>query len=677
VATYTQTDRLVSVSTQLGPDALMLTDFVGVEAVSMLFHFRLDLLSENAKVPGRDLLRTPLVISIQTEDGGERNIHGLINRFAQLGQRDDLTAYRAEVVPWLWFLTRSVDSKVFQNLSVPEIAEEVFKSLGYTDFEFKCGSHPKREYCVQYRETHFDFISRLFEEEGIFYFFQHSDSKHTMVIADSNAAMVKLPGRATLQTARDPKGELDVVTSIVREDAIHVGKMTVRNYDFLQPSLGLLNTIEGDGMEEVYFYPERHTTPEEGERLARLRLELEEAQGRIVRGDSTYRHLVSGHRFTLAGHFDPELNHTYVLTQVRHAASSSDPRSWGSETSRYQNTFMAIPADVPYRPARVTRKSLIYGTQTARVVGPAGEEIYVDAHSRVKVQFYWDRLGKKDEHSSCWVRVASTWAGKQWGMIHIPRIGQEVVVQFLEGDPDQPIIVGSVYNAEQPPPFSLPDNKTQSGVRSRSSLGGGPDTCNEIRMEDKKGSEQLFIHAEKNQDVEVENDRTLWVGHDETTTVDNDRTESVGNDETITIGGNRTESVQKDESITVTGARTESVGKDESVTIGASRTASVAKDETLDVGQSQTISIGKDETRSVGANRTTQVGKDDSLQVGKKLIINAGDQIVLKTGSASITMKKNGDIVIKGKDITMDASGAITGKASKNVALKGSKVLNN
>jgi type VI secretion system secreted protein VgrG len=669
VTNYTQTDRLVGVSTQLGPDALMLTDISGVEGVSMPFHLRLNLVSEDAKISGRKLLRTPVVVSLQLEDGGTRHVHGLVSRFAQLGQRDDLTAYRMEVVPWLWFLSLSRDCKVFQKLSVPEIVEEVFRSQGYTDFEFKCGTHPKREYCVQYRETHFDFVSRLLEEEGIFYFFEHTDSKHTMVIADRNVGMPKPKSGSTLRMARGTVGERDVVTSLVREDAVHVGKMTVRNYDFLQPSLGLLNTIDGRGQEEVYHYPERHTTPEEGERLARLRLEQEEAQGETVRGESSCRQLVSGHRFTLADHFDANVNQTYIVLQVRYAASSSDYRSWGSETSRYHNTFTAIPAGVPYRPPRVTRKSLVNGTQTARVVGPAGEEIFVDAHSRVKVQFYWDRVGTKDEHSSCWVRVASSWAGRQWGMIHIPRIGQEVVVHFLEGDPDQPIIIGSVYNAEQQPPFSLPENKTVSGVRSRSSMGGGSDNFNEIRLEDAKGREQMYIHAEKDQDIVVENNRTDSVGSNETI--------QIGHDQSITVGHDRVESVGNDESISIAMNRTESVGKDESIDVGGSRTRSVAKDESVDIGQSSATSIGKNEDRTVGDSRTTQVGKDDTVQVGKKLRINAGDEIVLTTGSASITMKKNGDIVIKGKDITIEGSGAITAKASKNVVLKGAKVLNN
>jgi type VI secretion system secreted protein VgrG len=329
----------------------------------------------------------------------------------------------------------------------------------------------------------------------------------------------------------------------------------------------------------------------------------------------------------------------------------------------------------------------VQGPQTAMVVGPAGDEIYTDKYGRVKVVFHWDRRGqeKKDENSSCWIRVSSPWAGKAWGGIAIPRIGQEVIVDFLEGDPDQPIITGRVYNAEQPVPYELPANMTQTGIKSRSSKSGTPDNFNEIRFEDKKGEEQVFIHAEKNQDIEVEKDETHWVGHDRTKTIDNDetthvkhdRTETVDNNETITIGNNRTESVQKDESITIGKNRSESVGENETVSISGKRALTVDKAESISIGDSRTDQISKNEDVSIGKNRQVSVGENDSLQVGKKLVLDAGDQITIQTGSASITMKKDGTISIKGKDITIDGSGKINVKASSDVVIKGSKVSQN
>ena len=311
----------------------------------------------------------------------------------------------------------------------------------------------------------------------------------------------------------------------------------------------------------------------------------------------------------------------------------------------------------------------MYGSQTAVVVGQSGEEIWTDSQGRVKVQFYWDRNGKKNDDSSCWVRVATSWAGKNWGFIQIPRIGQEVIVDFLEGDPDRPIVTGRVYNADQTPPYTLPGDQTQSGVKSRSSKGGGTDNFNEIRFEDKKGSEQIVIHAEKDEQIDVENNESVTIGKD--------RTESVGANESITIGKNRTESVGGDESVSVDGNRTHSVTKNESVSVDGNRSLTVAKDETIDVTGKRTDSVGKNEDVTIGENRSGNIGKDDTLSVGKNLAMDAGDSVTIKTGDASITMKKNGDIKIKGNNITIEGSGKINVKASSDVTIKGSKVSTN
>jgi len=664
MADYTQADRPFKVETVLGPDVLLLQGFSGQEGVSTPFSFTLDLVSQEASVSANDLLRTAAVLTLKLAGGGQRVIHGLINRFVQLGQSDELTFYRAEIVPWSWFLSLSSDCKIFQNLSVLEIVEQVFGDQGYSDFEVKCvRNYAAREYCVQYRETHLNFISRLLEEEGIFYFFQHSKSKHILTLADDVSAVKPCPGQSTVRVSPMPEAaqEQDFVTAFEREHAAFIGKVTLRDYDHLQPSLRLESSVSGDGREEIYDYPGYYTQLEDGERLARLQLEEQEAWHEIVRGESTCRSLQSGYSFDLEDHYLKDANQTYQLLQVRHSARGADFRARDPATFEYRNDFLAIPHSVPFRPPRTTPKPVVQGSQTALVVGKAGEEIWVDEYGRVKVQFYWDRDGKKDENSSCWVRVSTAWAGKGWGVIQIPRIGQEVIVDFLEGDPDLPIITGRVYNAEQMPPYDLPDNQTQSGVKSRSSKEGGTDNFNEIRMEDLKGSELLYVHAEKNKQVVVENDRT----------------ESVGNNESISIGKDRTENVEKNESISIGENRTESVGKDESITIDENRTRSVGKNESIDVSGDRSLSVGKKEDCKVGDSRSTQVGKDDQLQVGKKYELVAGDQITLKTGSASIVMKKDGTIQIKGKDIKIQGSGKIQIKASSDVNIKGSKVTNN
>jgi type VI secretion system secreted protein VgrG len=447
------------------------------------------------------------------------------------------------------------------------------------------------------------------------------------------------------------------------------------------------------------------------------------------------RGLCAGGLFSLKGYPREDQNREYLVTSVRHSISVDDYHSGskGGSPADYTNNFTVIVSKTPFRSARITPKPIVQGPQTAVVTGPAGEEIYTDEHGRVKLKFHWDRHNKKDENSSCWVRVSQLWAGKNWGGIHIPRIGQEVIVEFLEGDPDRPIVTGRVYNGEQVPPYALPANKTQSGIKSRSSKGGSGANFNEIRMEDKKGEEQLYIHAEKNQDNVVENDETTTVGHD--------RTEDVGHDETIHIGNNRTETVDVDETITIGNNRTETVGVNESITVGANRTRSVGGSEsvavamqrthmvginetigigaaqeigigafqavaigayqTVDIGANQSINIGVNQDTKVGSNQSLAVGGNqsesvdgnvsvsvdgnrgtsikgnDSLKVGKNLVIDAGDSVTIKTGSASITMKKDGTIVIKGKDITVEGSGKIDAKASKNIVMKGQKILQN
>ncbi len=659
---YTQAGRPMRVDSDLGEDVLLLEGFAGEEGVSTPFTFTLDLVSVNGRIAAESLLHTPMPVTLVLADEGERTIHGLVRRFAQLGKRDDLTIYRAEVVPWLWFLSLGTDCRVFQHLSVLEIVEHVFGALGYSDYQIKCvKSYPKREYCVQYRETNLEFVSRLLEEEGIFYFFEHSPDKHLLTLADGPSAVRACPGQSTARLLEGRMAGEDVVTGIEREYAIHTAVVTLRDYDYLQPQLELESSVSGPGRGEVYDYPGKYTATSDGERYARLILEEREARQQVVRGQSHCRAFGSGYRFELTDHYRPDANQSYQLLHVRHRGSGGVFQSSTPAVLEYQNSFVAIPHSLPYRPPRRTPKPVMQGSQTALVVGKAGEEIWVDKHGRVKVHFYWDRQNKGDENSSCWVRVATSWAGKNWGAIQIPRMGQEVIVDFLEGDPDRPIITGRVYNAEQTPPYGLPDSQTQSGVKSRSSKGGTGENFNEIRFEDMKGSEVLFIHAEKDKQVEVENDRTESVGHDENITIGNDRTENVEKNETITIGENRTESV----------------GKDEKITIGANRTESVAKNETIDIGQSRKETVGKNEDVSIGDNRSHTIGRSDKLTVGKELLIGVADKIVIQTGDASITMKKNGDIQIKGNNITIQGSGKIQVKASSEVNIKGSKVTNN
>jgi type VI secretion system secreted protein VgrG len=546
---------------------------------------------------------------------------------------------------------------------------------------------------VQYRESDFNFISRLMEREGIYYYFRHGKNRHELVLVDAPDSHAPCPAQHQFRFATDEHGDggnFDPVVEWHARRRIETGTVSLADHDWLKPATSLLVTTKsGDkgrpAKLEVYDYPCHYTEKAEGERYAEVRLQEQGARLMQAQGAGPLRSMAVGFNFELSKHPQPAENGKYLAVATVFELDNSSYFS-GEGESRIDCRFIAIPAAQHYGSESQAVRTRVAGLQTAVVVGPAGEEIYTDEHGRVKVQFHWDRIGKRDENSSCWVRVATPWAGAMRGWVSVPRIGDEVVVDFLEGDPDRPMIIGSVYNGAQKPPWELPANRTQSGLLTRSSKGGtGQANANVLRFEDKKGSEQVWLHAEKDQLIEVEHDEDHTVGHDrrksvgqdETTDVGRNRTETVGKDETISIGANRTEDVGKNESITIGDNRSESVGKNESIDIGKNRDETVGDNETVSIGKNREHKIGKDEKHEVGENRSTQIGKDDKLQVGKKLYIEAGDEITLVTGSASISMKKDGTIQIKGKDITVTGSGKIGIKASSDVVIKGSKIAEN
>jgi type VI secretion system secreted protein VgrG len=535
---YTQEDRPIRIKTSLGETELLLSTFSGSEAISEPFQFFVTMLSENTSIDLKGLLQTAATIYLVLADGTERPFHGLFRsvRQRQMG-KDNLVGYEGVIVPKLWFLTLNSDCRIFQNKSVTDIVEQVLSENGITDYRLATtGTYSPREYCVQYRETQFNFISRLLEEEGIFYYFEHEESKHTIVFSDRSGTLKPCPGQATAKySGMAEDSDEDSVHEMDWEERAFTGKVTLADYNFETPNNNLKTTATGANNFEYSDYPGEYLTVSDGERYAKLRAEELEALRSVINGNGNCRAFSAGYRFTLQEHYRNDLNKAYVLTSVSHSADATAYRSGAAGSFSYHNSFEAIPQATPYRPARVTRKPFVQGAQTAVVVGKSGEEIWVDKYGRVRVQFFWDRVGKKDEQSSCWVRVSQVWAGKQWGWMTIPRIGQEVVVDFLEGDPDRPLITGRIYNADQMPPYTLPDNQTQSGIKSRSSKSGGTANFNEIRFEDKKGSEMLTVHAEK--DME--------------TTVENDDTQTVQNDRKITVNGKHTEDITKDTSITI------------------------------------------------------------------------------------------------------------------------------
>jgi type VI secretion system secreted protein VgrG len=541
---FTQANRRLRIATPLGPDELLITGLTGTEGISTLFHFQAELLGRDEHVDFDAIVGKGVTISIAA--GKQlRYLNGIVSRFSQSGTVGRHASYRADIVPWPWFLTRTTDCRIFQKKAVPDIAKEIFGEYGFSDYRFRLnGTYDPREYCVQYRETDFTFVSRLLEEEGIFFFFDHEDGKHTLVVGDSPHAHEPCPVLSQVRFMHESgtgSDDDDIVTWFAKEQEVRAGRYSHTDYNFKTPSLDLSASATGADPRpyELYDYPACGPTRSRTEALVRIRQQEEDATRVRFGGAGFVRSFSPGWKFTLRAHGDgvsATFDGNYVLTAVRHRAKESYAAGEETEVS-YDNDFECVEGSVVFRPPRRTPRPVIHGVQTAMVVGLAGEEIFVDEYGRVKVQFYWDRLGKWDENSSCWLRVSHDWAGKNWGIVSIPRIGQEVIVSFLDGDPDRPLITGRVYNAEQMPPYTLPAGKTQSGIKSRTTLGGTPSNFNEFRFEDKKGGEEIYLHAEKNWTVHVKDGEAKTVGSSIST--------SAGGSISRSAGGNHSRTADK------------------------------------------------------------------------------------------------------------------------------------
>src|SRR5579884_250427 len=692
-------------------DSLKVLRFSGHEAISELFHFSIELASKNPGIDFDSILGKPASLSLRGL-GGKRIVHGLVHSFEQTGNIGGWACYRAGLVPTVWTLSRRTDCRIFQGLTIPDIIKQVLTDAGVPSDQFRISlkkSYKVRDYCVQYRESDLFFMTRLMEQYGLFYFFEHTAEKDVMVIGDDPVAHVSIGGKDELIYSSVGSPEVESITEFRLNEEIRSGAVSLRDYDFKKPNLTLEESAKANGFKslEVYDFPGDYVSPDEGTALAKVRLDAIQATRQVGSGQSDCRRFIPGFLFKMDRHPRDSFNQGYLL--IRLSQTGSQPQVIGADSGGkgeelvYQNDFDCIPSHVPYRPPQRTPRPLIQSVQTALVVGPGGEEIYTDPFGRVKVQFYWDRQGKKDEKSSCWLRVAQPWAGAGWGAMFIPRIGQEVTVAFLEGDPDRPLIIGSIYNGVNTPPYPLPAQKTKSTIKSNSSIGG--EGFNEIRFEDAKGSEEIFIHGQKDWTIAIQNDKNQQIGHDETLTVGNDRTkkveknqsEDIGENKTITVGKNHSESIGESASISVGKDETIDIAKDQTVTIGKNQTVSVAEAQTISVGKdlSETVSgnanvsiskdlissVGKNLTLDIGENASIKAGKNGTLDIGgdlngsvsKKMTISVTDsinitsdkEIVLTAGDASIVLKKNGDILIKGNKISVKADGDIVMKGSK------------
>jgi type VI secretion system secreted protein VgrG len=635
-----QENRSLAIATSLGPNELALASASMHEELSRVFRIEVDLRSENSNVDFNKIVGQNATIQLALNHGKQRYFNGFVSRFVQSANVGGLARYRATLVPWLWFLTRTADCRIFQEKSVPEIVEEVFQHHKFSDYRLSLsGSYQKREYCVQYRETDFNFVGRLLEQEGIYYFFEHGNGTHTLVLADSIEAHKSFPGYeevAFREVEMGPAAEREVINDWLMTQEVQPGVYALSDFDFKKPRTSLrtsanLSRPQGGSDYEVYDYPGEYSDYSEGERLTQVRLDEFQVQHEILRGQALSRGLAAGYTFTLKDHPRRDQNREYLITNVAMEVDAGEFASNGNGHGGvpfFSCGLTAIDVKQTFRPARQTPKPIVQGPQTAMVTGPKGEEIHVDKYGRVKVQFHWDRHGQADENSSCWIRVAEHWAGKKWGAVFTPRIGQEVIVEFLEGDPDRPLITGRVYNDTAMPPYELPAFKTISTLKSNSSPGGAG--FNEIRLEDKKGEEQVFIHGERNMDVRVKHDAFETIENDRHLIVKNDRLEHVENNRDDIVDGDHKEKISKDRHLNVAGKEAKQVGKSLSLTVSG-----------------DVIEVFK-------ANHSEQTSQNLYLKASG-VVIEAASGLTLKCGASSLVLDASG-VTVKGALVVLDGA---------------------
>lgn len=664
-------ERKTTVQTPLGPATLTFTHLIGHDEISRCFAFTVGFVSSDENVDALKLLGKP--ISVEGEAGDpKRWFSGLVSDFRLTRIEEGFAYYEAELRPWLWLLANTTDCRIFQNMSVVEIVEQIFSKYKPAKFEKRLqGSYEAREYCVQYDETDLDFVQRLLEHEGIMYFFEYGDGEHTLILADAMNKLKPAPGYTTVKfrAEGDPvRRDQEYITQWVATSSVHPGAYAHTDYDFTKPGADLMaqstqpfSHAESQG--EHYRHPGAHLNVGRGDAVALVRREEIQAAHQRITAGGTVRGLASGCTFKLENfrRKDQNTEHVVLRAEYRLFDPGYRPAGYAGEET-FHAALQVAPTSIIYRPQRITPRPIMRGPQTATVVGPSGEEIFTDKYARVKVQFHWDRLGKKDQNSSCFVRVSQTWGGAGWGFIQIPRIGQEVIVDFLEGDPDRPIITGRVYNGKEMPPYELPGNATQSGLKTNSSPGGGG--WNEMRFEDKAGSEEVYFQAQKDHNLLIKNDRGKLVQHDQSDRIDNNAKHSVGVNLDEDVGNNKTTKVGVDRTVNIGSNDTETVGINRSLTVGADETIGIGANSTETIGSNHTQTVGIVQTVVVGAARIDTVGAAETRTVGAAQMNTIG-----ATRSVSVAISQSHDIGTSDSwDVGTDQSIGIGGGQTSQIA---------
>ncbi|CAO5674933.1 MAG: hypothetical protein HEEMFOPI_00148 [Holosporales bacterium] len=619
----TQENLDLKITTTLDDDALILDEVTVEETIHALFEINIIAHSTNIDIDLNGTLGQNMTVSLNFHEG-KRYFSGIVARFEQLhtspaqNKTPQFAFYKIKLVPKIWLLTHTKDFRIFQNKSVQEIIKTILTEAEVTDYTYKTkkGTTSKREFCVQYNESNFEFIARLCEEEGIFFHFEHESSIHKLIFSDSTLVSSKIeksPFPYVLKSSS--RVLLNNVYECVLSEQITTTDLKVIDFNYLKPSVELLSESSSQNLGGTYVdYPSLFKESSEGEPLAKSKLNALNWPSKFIKGTSTIPNLLPYKAFTLKDHPRKNLNADYIVYRVKHKIFQTrfDQATGTDLPSTYENEFLVFPSKTPYVPVLKHEKKRIYSYQTATVTGPKGEEIYTDEYGRIKVKFHWDFRGTEDEKSSCWIRVAQNWAGSQWGGLVIPRIGMEVVVSFMDGDPDRPLVMGCVYNGEQKPPYASKD-PTKSTFKTSSSK--GDDGNNELRFDDKKGHEEIYIHAQKDLNLEIEHDRTEEI--------------LKGNDSLTIKKGNKTEELE---------------GKGTCYEVN--------------------IKDGDKKLHIEKGNHVINLDKGD-----QKITLKKGDQVVeLDSGDNKITLKK-GDmkVTLSAGDLTIDVKGDIKVSSTGNM----------
>ncbi len=675
-----------------GPEVPMVANRLdALERLSGDFQFTVEVLSSDPRIPLKSVLGKLVTIELTREQGEPRWFSGYVFEFRFVGIEGGLAQYDMVLLPWLAFLRLRKDNYIFHGATVEQQTGEIFADYETTDWRaVALGTDPVMTDAVQFDESDYNYLHRRWEALGWHYWYEHRQDGHTLVLSGDSTLSNPLdaPGPDIPFHDEATLAEDHGFTQVTPVRRLSSTAVAATSFDFKNPRPQASDTPtqneQGDVPElEVYEYSGAYGFPtrEAGQAFVRLRMEEIEAAGKHFSAIGNFRGVMPGRWFRLGGHFDQQVlgsnasDHEFLVIDVQHTAANN----YGADVAlpaHYHNRVTCLRKKIPWRPSRGFNSSepRIYGLQTAIVVGPKGTEIHSDEYGRVRVQFHWDREGKFDEKSSAWVRVASTWAGSNFGFIAVPRIGQEVLVQFLDGNPDRPLITGRVYNAANMPPWELPAHQTQTGILTRSSQGGGYENANALRFEDKKGSEEVWLHAEKNQRIEVEHDESHWVGHDRNKVIDHDElvqvkhdrfnnidvnhTEKIGSNHTETIGANHKQTIGKNQAIKIGKNLTETVGMANIQNVGLAKIANIGLGYAINVGAGYSVNVGGLANFVVGGAFNEQVGKSRGISAGDNVTVNAGKTMSL-TGVDKITANGK-EVFIEGSTKLVLAVGAST-----------------